>query len=265
MGDLGITATAYKVNQMFWGKLRPGEEIEGVPQISKEFVDKSIYEVMCRRLLTDPSIQIAGKDGQLMALCQFLQMVRTQGMQARSEVYKKFTSRDYMKKLMTEIPKGVQGPQVCSTGWEFISPKFKNQSEFARVLKVSLRMAFLMDPLSAAVVASLQCTRSGNEIDLPWNACKVIDALNKTEYEITSIPNWMYAQGLPYVDNAMLYPQGVQISLTDDKQLYVLRNEMYVRIPFAQFKPAYEQGYLDVDLDRQTIHNLGWEAVSFYG
>ena len=266
MTNLQVCSTAYQVNQMFWGNLRKGESVEGVTEITYEFAKTSIYEVICRRLLTDANIQITGNNGVIMPMCQLLQMARTYPLATRQNLYKKFTQKEFLKRLLNELPSPVRTEdKVCSVGWEFSSPKFKNQAEFTRILKVCLRMAFLVDPLSVAVVAAMQCTGSGNEIDLPWNACNVVKALNETEYEITSIPNWMYAQGIPYVDNALLHAQRVQLSLTPDKQLFVLRENGYVRIPFAQFKPAFEQGLLDVDLDNPTLLSLGWEVKSFYG
>lgn len=275
-----VKGLTFGVNQMFWGKDVPttfkmGEDElpiaklieDNLPELTKEFAKESIYEVICRRLLTDENIQLDAPNGGRVGFPQFIATIRQKPLEARKTLYNHLTQKTGLNKLASCIPSFVSGPAVCSAGWEFITTEKLSNAQVLSLIKDAMRMLCLIDDLSLAVIDAMGGVETGNSIDLPWNAKKIIKALNNTKYPITSMGNWMYAQGIPYVDNSMFAADGVLVSMTARQEMFVVNQEAtgYMSIPFSQFRPAYEQGYLMMELDAETTKSLGWEEVHFNG
>lgn len=274
-----IKAQAFGINQLFWNKAYPsyqvvnGEEIDmsgvmtALAKHFPKFASNSMQEIICRRLLTDTNIQLSTSNSKMVPFCTFAASVRSKPLDARRDLFSRLSGKDALSKFMTLLPKFVVGNQMCSSGWEFVVTSELTTKQKEQLVKQAMAMSFLVDDPSIAVMKCLGSLECGNIIDLPWNAQRIIKELQKASYPVTSIANWMYAQTIPYVDNSMFISNGVLLSMSPSKETYVLNSDCtgYWKLPFVQFRPAYERGYLSMDLDPQAAASMGWEGVLFNG
>lgn len=269
-----IKAEVYGANQYFWtGDIPAGVVISGIsykpfelykerlPSFTKPFSEYSDMEVMCRRLLTDDSILLDSGDSQLV-LRDLINFIRSKPIAVRKTYFKKFTGPDFIERLITALPRLEFANRSESFGDTVYLSVKRSSKQFIRDV---FKMVFLLDNLSLIVIEATSPHGCGNSIDLPWNASKVIDAVNKLDYPITSIPNWMYAQAIPYVDNSLLISDGILLSLDASQRLFVINSSGtgYWRVPFSQFRPAYEQGIFMSPLSNEMVLGLGWENAVF--
>ena len=231
--------------------------------IKQDLVKESLSEILCRRLLTDHRLVISDSTGKGVVLKDFLNGVRCLPTNERNRVFYNFIGSPAYKILAKKLLTWKTGPSTAVSGWNIMTKEKEGVKWRNHCLKTAMEMAFLIDPLSIVFVDAIQGNFCANALDLPENFVKVIEAMNKIDYQITTLKNWAFAQTFPYVDENPLMFRSIYAGLDPQARWLVLSPDLtyWRRLSLESFEVAFTNGLLNEDISLQEAPSYGWECI----